>query len=175
MCMQQLLPLGTKLQGGRGKGKLSLTGHTVKFAAAVGGSMAANRDINQAARWHLWRVTRLVLSEPHLTVEHLSLPLLDRRREEQSRSRFSRSEHEPCSGLHTRCALGRDTIAQHAVIFRVCEQQLCNLAVLVCVCECGNVHGESNSRSLCSFIMSVALCHTLWLRLRHTPAVRHLA
>lgn len=45
----------------------------------------------------------------------------------------------------------------------------------VCVCVCGNVHGESNSRSLCSFIMSVALCHTLWLRLRHTPAVRHLA
>lgn len=45
--------------------------------------MAANRDINQAARWHLWRVTRLVLSEPHLTVEHEEQPphspLLDRR------------------------------------------------------------------------------------------------
>lgn len=65
---------GYKVAGGRGK--LSLTGHTVKFAAAVGGSMAANRDINQAARWHLWRVTRLVLSEPHLTVEHEEQPPL---------------------------------------------------------------------------------------------------
>lgn len=63
-----------KVAGGRGRGKLSLTGHTVKFAAAVGGSMAANRDINQAARWHLWRVTRLVSSEPHLTVEHEEQP-----------------------------------------------------------------------------------------------------
>lgn len=65
---------GYKVAGGRGRRKLSLTGHTVKFAAAVGGSMAANRDINQAARWHLWRVTRLVLSEPHLTVEHEEQP-----------------------------------------------------------------------------------------------------
>lgn len=149
--MQQLLPLGTKLQGGRGK--LSLTGHTVKFAAAVGGSMAANRDINQAARWHLWRVTRLVSSEPHLTVEHEEQPphssLLDWRREEQSRSRFSRSEHEPCSGLHTRCALGRDTIAQHAVIFHVCEQQLCNLAELVCVCVCAGMCMAKATAGVC--------------------------
>lgn len=52
-------------KGGAGRWlwEASSTGHTVKFAAAVGGSVA-NRDINQAARWYLWRVTRLILSDP---------------------------------------------------------------------------------------------------------------
>lgn len=45
----------------------------------------------------------------------------------------------PCSGLHARCALGRDTITQHAVIYHVYAQQLRELIVRVRRCRCVSV------------------------------------
>lgn len=86
-----------------------------KFPAAVQRHTVSNADISQR---QLWRVTRFVLSESHLAAAH-----------KDSRLWNERAEPEPCSGLHARCALGRDTIAQHAVIYHVYVQQLRELTV----------------------------------------------
>lgn len=74
----------------------------------------------------MWRVTRLVLSDSHLAAEHKDCSRLW--------ERCIVARVVPCSGLHARCALGRDTITQHAVIYHVYAQQLRELIVRVCRC-----------------------------------------